>query len=434
MPRVLVAMTEHDDGTNELETNGPPHPETVTKLSRTLHGVRVLDLSRNLAGPFCTMVLGDLGADVIKIEHPAGGDDTRAWLPPQWNGLSAVNLAANRNKRSVAVDLDHPEGQEIVRALAARADVVIESFRPGSLAKRGLDYPSVAALNERVVYCSISAYGSQGPKRDLPGYDPVLQAETGIMSLTGRPEDQPVRLGISAIDLGTALWATIGIQAALIERAATGTGTHLQASLFETSTWWLSYQLVGYLGSGVAPQRHGSAAPFIAPYEVFATSDGDLLLTAGNDAMFATVTALLAVPDLVEDERYRTNADRVANRQALHDALQIRLSTKTSAEWQHIFRDNGIPCSPVRTVADLAADPQLDALSLLVNLAHPDVPDLRLVDTPITMDEARATHRYPPPRLGEHGSEVLAEMGYSEAAIAALRERGVLGGDPEAGA
>ena len=396
-------------------------------MSQTLEGLRVLDLTRNLAGPFCTMLLGDLGADVVKIENPGRGDDTRAWTPPDWGGQSAVYLAANRNKRSLAVDLDGEEGQRIVRALAARADVVVESFRPGSLAKRGLDYPSVAAVNDRVVYCSITAYGGRGPKRDLPGYDPVLQAETGIMDLTGRADEPPVRLGIAAVDLGTALWATIGIQAALAARQATGRGTHVQASLFETSSWWLSYLLAGYLGSGEVPQRRGSAAPFVAPYEVFSTADRDLLLSVGNDALFRTLVHLLDLPELAEDDAYRTNADRVANRDVLHDVLQARFTEHTAAEWQETFRDHGIPSSPVRTVADLAADPQLHALGLLTAIPTPEVPDLKLVDVPFTLDDERATHRFPPPGLGEHAVEVLAEVGYSDTEVAELRRRGVVG-------
>jgi crotonobetainyl-CoA:carnitine CoA-transferase CaiB-like acyl-CoA transferase len=396
-------------------------------LSQTLEGVRVLDLTRNLAGPFCTMLLGDLGADVVKIEQPGRGDDTRAWSPPDWGGHSAVYLASNRNKRSLAVDLDRVEGQGIVRTLAERADVVVESFRPGSLTKRGLDYASVAAVNDRVVYCSITAYGSRGPKRDLPGYDPVLQAESGIMDLTGRPDEPPVRLGIGAVDLGTALWATIGIQAALTARQATGRGTHVQASLFETSSWWLSYLLAGYLGSGDVPRRRGSAAPFVAPYEVFCTADRDLLLAVGNDGLFRTLVDLLGMPELAEDDAYRTNADRVANREALHDVLQARFTERTAAEWQEMLQSDGIPCSPVRTVADLAADPQLDALRLLASIPSPDVPELRLVDVPFSMDLERATHRYPPPRLGEHAVEVLGELGYSEADVSDLRRRGVVG-------
>lgn len=415
-------------------TDLPPATPSLTSgdvsrsvMSQTLEGVRVLDLTRNLAGPFCTMLLGDLGADVVKIENPGRGDDTRAWTPPEWGGQSAVYLAANRNKRSLAVDLDGEEGQGIVRALAARADVVVESFRPGSLAKRGLDYPSVAAVNVRVVYCSITAYGSSGPKRDLPGYDPVLQAESGIMNLTGRADEPPVRLGIAAVDLGTALWATIGIQAALTARHATGRGTHVQASLFETSSWWLSYLLAGYLGSGEVPQRHGSAAAFVAPYEVFSTADRDLLIAVGNDALFRTLVRLLDLPELAEDDAYRTNTERVANREALHDALQTRLKARTAAEWQEMFHAHGIPCSPVRTVADLAADPQLDALGLLASIPSPDAPDLRLVDVPFSIDDERATHRYPPPRLGEHAIEVLAELGYSAPEVADLRRRGVVG-------
>ena len=255
--------------------------------SDALAGITVLDLTRNFAGPYCSMLLADLGAEVIKVESPTAGDDTRQWRPPEWNGLSATFLAANRGKRSIAVDLDDEGGQGVVRRLAARADVVISSFRPGSLAKRGLDHESLRRDNPRLIYCSISAYGSQGPKRDWPGYDPILQAESGMMALTGYPEGPPARLPIAAIDLGTAMWASVGIQAALRSRDQTGVGGLVEVSLYETAAWWLSYLIAGYLGSGEEPQRRGSGAPFLAPYEVFATSDGDLMVTAANDDLFA---------------------------------------------------------------------------------------------------------------------------------------------------
>lgn len=233
-------------------------------LSESLTGLRVVDLTRNLAGPYCTMVLADLGADVVKIESPTGGDDSRSWQPPGWNGQSATFLSANRNKRSLALDLDTDAGRQLVRELAAGADVVVESFRPGSLRARGLDYESLRALNPAVIYCSITGYGNRGPESGRPGYDPVVQAGTGIMELTGYPDGPPARLGIGAVDLGTALWAAIGIQAALANRASHGEGALIEASLFETSAWWLSYHLIGYLGTGATPQRQGTGTPFIA--------------------------------------------------------------------------------------------------------------------------------------------------------------------------
>ena len=276
----------------------------MPNLSDVLSGVTVLDLSRNLAGPYCTMLLGDLGAEVVKVES-LSGDDTRRWRPPAWGDESATFLACNRNKRSLALDLDAEGGRDIVTRLALDADVVVSSFRPGSLAKRGLDYESLVSVNPGLVYCSISAYGSRGPKQDLPGYDPVLQAESGIMSVTGHRDGPPARLGVGAIDLGTALWATIGIQAALRTRAETGTGTLIEVSLYETAAWWLSYLIAGYMGSGEVPQRHGSAAAFLAPYEVFATARGELMVSCGNDQLFAALCAGLGLSHLPADPAFR---------------------------------------------------------------------------------------------------------------------------------
>lgn len=396
--------------------------------SDALSGVSVVDLTRNFAGPYCSMLLADLGAEVTKVESPGAGDDTRQWRPPEWNGLSATFLAANRGKRSIAVDLDLESGQEVVRRLAANADVVISSFRPGSLAKRGLDHESLRRDNPRLIYCSISAYGSQGPKRDWPGYDPILQAESGMMSLTGYPESPPARLPIAAIDLGTALWASVGIQAALRTRDRTGEGGLVEVSLYETVAWWLSYLIAGYMGSGEEPQRIGSAAPFLAPYEVFATAEGDLMVTAANDDLFARLCDALGFPDLPTDPTYRQNADRVANRAGLHDLLQARFFERPASEWHALLRARSVPCTPVRSVADFVDDEQLAALGMLVPMPHPDVPDLRVVGSPLNLDGVRPTSHRAPPRLGQHTEEVLVELGYSPAEIDALSQQRVVGG------
>ncbi len=395
-------------------------------VSEALGGITVLDLSRNLAGPYCTMLLGDLGADVIKVESPGLGDDTRSWRPPDWNGLSTTFLACNRNKRSITIDLDTEAGQQLARRLAARADVVVSSFRPGSLAKRGLDYDSLRQVNERLVYCSITAYGSKGPKKDAPGYDPVLQAETGIMSMTGHPDGPPARLGIGVIDLGTAMWAAVGIQAALGNRSECGIGALVEVSLYETAAWWLSYHMEGYLATGDSPQRQGNGTPFVAPYEVFATGEGDLMVTAGNDRLFVSLCRVLDLPGLPEDPAYTHNADRVANRIALREVLEVRFKERTAAEWEVLLGSESIPCSRVRTVADLAHDPQLDALEMLIEMPHPDIPDLRVVDIPLTLDGARATHRGPPPRLGEQTVVILHELGLSPEEIDGLIQERVV--------
>jgi crotonobetainyl-CoA:carnitine CoA-transferase CaiB-like acyl-CoA transferase len=398
--------------------------------SDALSGISVVDLTRNFAGPYCSMLLGDLGADVIKVESPTSGDDTRQWRPPEWNGLSATFLACNRGKRSIAVDLDSAAGQEIVRQLAQKADVVISSFRPGSLEKRGLDDAALRVGHPRLVYCSITAYGAKGPKRDWPGYDPILQAESGMMSLTGYPDGPPARLPIAAIDLGTAMWASVGVQAALRTRDETGLGQLVEVSLYETAAWWLSYLIAGYMGSGEEPQRHGSGAPFLAPYEVFTTADGDLMVTAANDDLFARLCDALGYPDLPTDPSYRHNADRVANRESLHHLLQARFLERTAEQWQGALRRYSVPCTPVRAVSDFVEDDHLAALGMLVPLAHPDIPDLRVVGSPLNLDGVRPASDRPPPRLGQHTREVLAEIGYSAEAIEELtRLRSIGGGE-----
>jgi formyl-CoA transferase/CoA:oxalate CoA-transferase len=396
------------------------------RLNAILDGVTVVDLTRNLAGPFCTMTLGDLGADVIKVEAPGHGDDSREWVPPAWNGESTVFLAANRNKRSVAVDFDTSRGQEIVRRLAERADVVVESFRPGSLDKRGLGYDALAAVNPRLIFCSISAFGDVGPMAGSPGYDPVLQAYSGVMSMTGEPDRSPVRLGIGAIDLGTGLWATIAIQAALEARRRDGRGCRIDTSLFETAVWWLSYFVTGFLATGVSPRRQGDKTAFTAPYEVFPTADGDLMVAAPNDALFVALARVVGRPDLVGVPRFSTNADRVANRAELREIILERLATATAAQWEERLLAASVPCSRIRSVADVVADRQTAALGVLAAMAHPRIPDLRLVDMPVRTSGERASLRRAPPLLGEHTDDVLAELGYQPMEVADLRRDGVV--------
>jgi glutaryl-CoA transferase len=391
-----------------------------------LTGTFVLDMTRNLAGPFCTMILGDLGAEVVKVESPGAGDDTRSWAPPEWNGVGATFLSANRNKRSIAVDIDRAEGVEIVRRLSAKADVLVESFRAGSLDKRGLGYRDVKLQNERIVYCSITAFGDRGPMRERPGYDPVLQAATGIMALTGAPDGPPVRLGIGAVDLGTALWATIAIEAALAERDRHGAGAHIATSLYEVSAWWLSYHIAGFLGSGVVPQRQGSGTPFIAPYEVFQTGDGELYIGIGNDRLFRSLAEMLERPELATDPRFATNGNRVRNRDLLRTLVTDCLAGASASEWEGRLSERSIPCSRIRSVADLVDDEQLSSLGLMTQFAHPRIPDLRLVDLPVAVDGRRAVQRRGPPDLGQDTEAVLSELGYTSRQVRRLRRSGVI--------
>jgi crotonobetainyl-CoA:carnitine CoA-transferase CaiB-like acyl-CoA transferase len=400
--------------------------DDLTSVPAPLAGLRVVDLTRNLAGPFCTMILGDLGADVIKIEQPGTGDDTRTWTPPAWQGESATYLSANRNKRSVVIDLNQPEGAALVRDLTRQADVFVESFKPRSLDKRGLGYDHLSAENERLIYCSVSAFGNVGPQRNRPGYDPVLQAHTGIMHMTGEPDQPPVRLGIGAMDMGASLWLVIGVMSALSARAQHGRGARIETSLYEIAAWWLSYHMAGYLGSGVDPMRQGSRTPMIAPYETYPTRDGIIFVAGANDNLFRSLVTALDVPQLCDDPRFASNTERVAHRDELRALLAPRFLTATGTEWETVLDRYSVPCSRVRTIADVVADEQMAALGLLADVPHPFIDNLRLVDLPMTRDHVRANELRPPPLLGEHTDEVLAEMGITADAIDDLRRRGVV--------
>ena len=379
-------------------------------MSAPLDGITVLDLTRNLAGPYATMVLGDLGARVIKVERPGAGDDTRAWSPPTWGGHSALFLALNRNKESVTLDVDDPDDAARVRALAARADVVVESNRAGSLERRGLGFEQVRELNPRIVYCSISGFGSVGPDRDRPGYDAVVQAASGVMSINGESGRMPSRVGPSIVDQGTGMWAALGVLAALRRRDIDGEGQHVETSLFETGVSWVGYQTSNYLASGTVPGPQGSRHSQSAPYEGFPTRDGHLFLATLNDALFRRLCTAIGREDLADDDRYRTNPDRVARRDELAEQIAAVLAGDDTAAWEARLREHGVPCSAVRTLDEVAADPQTAALGLLREYDHPAVEDLRLVDHPLTYNGTRSFRHDRPPGLGEHTDVVLGEI------------------------
>jgi crotonobetainyl-CoA:carnitine CoA-transferase CaiB-like acyl-CoA transferase len=401
-----------------------------------LGDLRVIELSRVLAGPWAAQTLADLGADVIKVEHPEGGDDPRGWgpphlLPPDESGReSAYYLCANRNKRSIAIDFSRKDGADLVLALARESDVLIENFRPGALAKYGLDYERVHATNPRLIYCSITAFGQTGPASHRPGYDFAIQAMGGLMSLTGEPDGTPgagpMKTGVAVTDLFSGLYSVIGVLAAVHWRGKTGMGQHLDLSLFDSQVAMLANQASNYLVSGIVPQRLGNSHPNVVPYQRFATADGHIVLAVGSDEQFSRCCRCMERNDLAADARFRANHGRLQHREILVAELAKTFRERDSTSWLSILEAADVPCAPINQLNDVFAEPQAIARGLRIDIPHPFGTALSVAN-PIRLSDTPATYRRAPPLLGQHTEEILAsELGLDASRIEELQSQGII--------
>ena len=397
-----------------------------TLVALACEGLVVVDLTQNVAGPFCTQILGDMGAEVVKVERPGRGDDARAWAPPFWGEESATFMAFNRNKRSLCLDLKRDGGLEVLRRLVARADVLVQSLRAGAIAELGLDYPRAIALNPRLVYCSITAFGTRGPLASLPGYDPLMQAYGGLMSVNGHPGQEPARVGTSIVDMGTGMWAALGIMAGLRQRDATGRAVEVTSALFETALMWVSYHLMSYLGSGEVPQPQGSGTAMIAPYQAFPTADGYAMIGAASDALFRRLAEALDAPELARDPRFADNPARVRHRDAVVEAVAAHTREQKTADLVARLRAAGVPSAPILTLDQVVQEPQTQASGMLVGAAHPRLPDYRSVGLPLQWDGRRPEVRRVPPLLGEHSADVLTWLGYTLDDVRNMKKQGLI--------
>ncbi|MFC3854180.1 CaiB/BaiF CoA transferase family protein [Salinispirillum marinum] len=401
--------------------------------TKPLAGIRVLDLSRILAGPWASQLLADMGAEVIKVEQPGKGDDTRRWGPP-WvgdSGEAAYFLSANRGKQSVTIDMAQPAGQRLIRELVLKSDVLIENFKVGGLKKYGLDYDSLKSVNPRLVYCSITGFGQDGPYAQRAGYDFMIQGMGGLMSLTGQPDDMPgggpVKVGVALTDIFTGMYASNAITAALWQRQTTGTGTHIDLGLLDVQVGVLANQALNYLTSGQVPQRLGNAHPNIVPYQAFATRDGHLILAVGNDTQYQRFCTAAGAPELATDERFSTNALRVANRHILIPLLEPLLTQFSTDEWLVKLEVEGVPCGPINTLDRVFADPHVQYRDMAINRQHASAGEVKLVSNPIRFDGVAMNADSAPPVLGQHTEDVLREvLALDDNAIVRLRDDGVI--------
>jgi crotonobetainyl-CoA:carnitine CoA-transferase CaiB-like acyl-CoA transferase len=401
----------------------------MSQPSGPLKGLRVLDLTRVLAGPTCTQMLGDLGAEVIKIEKPDSGDDTRGFAPPFWPETkeSAYFLGVNRNKQSVTVDIAKPEGQALVHKLLEHCDILAENFKVGALAKYGLGYDQLKAKHPKLIYCSITGFGQTGPYAPRPGYDALIQAMGGIMSLTGEPNGSPQKAGVPVADLFAGLYGCIGILAAVNHRNNTGEGQHIDIGMLDTHVAWLANQGMNYLATGENPPRLGNQHPNISPYQEYPTKDGYLILAVGNDPTFERFCKNFGLDALPADPRFATNAARVANRDLVTQTLTPVMKSKTTSEWVEALEALKIGCGPINTLKDVFADPHVIARDMVVKMQHASGKEIEVIANPVKLSATPPDYRSPPPVLGEHSDHVLGGLlGMSAAEIAALREKGIV--------
>jgi formyl-CoA transferase/CoA:oxalate CoA-transferase len=392
----------------------------------SLSGLTVIDFTRVLSGPYCTMVLADHGARVIKLEHPVRGDDTRHWGPPFVGEESAYFLSINRNKESLTLDFKQPAGQRILHQLLAGADVVVENFRPGTLDAAGFGAAAVLEQYPRIVYCSISGYGQTGPRREEPGYDAVMQAEGGLMSITGEADGPALRLGVAITDIVSGLFAAQGVMAALIAREKTGRGQQVDIGMLDATAALLTYQAGNYFVSGQVPGRLGNRHPTIVPYESFHASDGEFVIAGGNDEIWRRLCRVIGRPGLADDPRYCTNKARVTRYGEVRAELESALGERTRAEWVRELTAAGVPCGSVREISEVLADPQLAAREMVAEVAHATIGTARVISSPVKLSETPPSVRTAPPTLGQHTTAVLHELGYDAAQIDALKSAGVV--------
>ncbi|AOH53968.1 CoA-transferase [Peribacillus muralis] len=395
-------------------------------MSGALEGVRIIDVSRVLAGPFCSMILGDLGAEVIKIEHHQSGDETRGWGPPFAQGESAYYLCANRNKQSMTLNLKSEQGKEIFRELVSSGDIVIQNFKTGTLEKMGLGYEDLKEFNPQLIMASITGFGLTGPYKDLPGYDYIIQAMSGLMSITGEKGGEPVKVGVAIADILTGLYTCIGILSALHHRNESGQGQEIDISLMDCQVSSLVNVASNYLFNGLPPERMGNQHSNIVPYQTFRTSDGELVVAVGNDEQFSRFAAVIGSPELAEQQRFKHNEKRLLNKEELIPILEDSLKRKTKKEWKVLLDDAGIPNGPINDIAEMFEDPQISARGMLMAMDHPTIADLRMVGSPLNLSKTPVTMRKHPPLYGEHTDAILVEMGYDPVQIEKFKQNKII--------